>query len=472
MKKLIFVVSLAFSVIAYAQDDKTVTLTTNGHGLTQEEAKQNALRNAIEQAFGTFISSNTEILNDELVKDEIVSVSNGNIQKFEILSEIQMQNGEWSNTLKAEVSVTKLTSFCESKGISVEFKGSLFAFNINQQILNEKNEVKAIEDVCQVIRNIADVSFDFTITASDPISMDAGNSNWRIPMYVSVYKNSNFDNIPKVLHSTLKGLSLSLDEAKNYSRLGKKVYAVSIASNEDNYSYILLRSENSITLLLEMLHYFNHSAQNFLISNGVDKWSNQDSPEKIKYIYDGPFRFFLKYSRNGGGLGTLHRSSVFYNTTMYNDGISKNPSNHVDLRFRPDLHSVILDYNLWYTGNRSGPSITDFENLKYFTSVCNREYQKKLKKYPSSVVGSQPSVWYNNQFSFVLSKDFEMIEVAEDKRGGMLSVPGLVISFIPVGKEKKNAIDDKELVRFYYEDIRELNELKRISEYKVIPIKN
>jgi len=401
------------------------------------------------------------------VKDEIVSISNGNIQKFDVLSEVQMQNGEWSNTLKAVVSVTKLTSFCESKGISVEFKGSLFAFNVNQQILNEQNEVKAIEDVCHVIRNIADGAFDFTITASDPISMDSGNSKWRIPMYVSVYKNSNFDNIPKVLHSTLKGLSLSLDEAKNYSRLGKKVYAVSIASNENNYSYILLRSEKSVVHLLEMLHYFNHSAQNFQISNGIDEWSNHDNPEKLKYIYDGPFRFFLKYSRNGHGLGDLHRSSVFYNELL-DAGTSKSP---VKLPFRPDLHSVILDYNLWYTGNKRGPSVTDVENLKYFMSVCNPEYQRKHKKDRNPAFSTLNSVWNNNQFSFVLSKDFEMVEVAADKRGGMLCVPGLVISFIPVGKEKNNTIDDKELVRFYYEDIRELNELKGISEFKVLPIK-
>ena len=140
MKKIILLLGIItlLANVSFAQENKTVTLTVSGQGQTQDEAKQNALRNAIEQAFGTFISSNTEILNDDLVKDEIVSVSNGNIQKFEILSEVQMQNGEWSNNLKAVVSVTKLTSFCESKGISVEFKGSLFAFNINQQILNEK----------------------------------------------------------------------------------------------------------------------------------------------------------------------------------------------------------------------------------------------------------------------------------------------------------------------------------------------
>ena len=120
MKKITsLLMILFFSLIINAQEDKTVTLTVSAQGQTQDEAKQNALRNAIEQAFGTFISSNTEILNDELVKDKIVSVSSGNIQNFEVISEVQISDGGYATTLKATVSVTKLTSFVESKGVVV-----------------------------------------------------------------------------------------------------------------------------------------------------------------------------------------------------------------------------------------------------------------------------------------------------------------------------------------------------------------
>ena len=122
----------------------------SGQGKTLEEAKHSALRNAIEQAFGTFISSKTDILNDELVKDEIVSISSGNIHSVEVISEVLLSEDRYATTLKTTISVTKLTSFIASKGVEVEFKGSLFAFNINQQKLNEKNEVKAIEDLCKV----------------------------------------------------------------------------------------------------------------------------------------------------------------------------------------------------------------------------------------------------------------------------------------------------------------------------------
>ena len=71
MKKSLLFLVLLLSLSINAQDDKTVTLNVSGTGKNLEDAKTNALRSAIEQAFGAFISSKTEILNDNLVKDEI-----------------------------------------------------------------------------------------------------------------------------------------------------------------------------------------------------------------------------------------------------------------------------------------------------------------------------------------------------------------------------------------------------------------
>ena len=96
---------------------QVVKLTVTSQGSSQEEAKNNALRNVIQQTIGVFISANSTILNDNLVKDEIVSISNGTIQKYQILDEGELSNGIYFVTLNAEVSVTKLNSFIENKGV-------------------------------------------------------------------------------------------------------------------------------------------------------------------------------------------------------------------------------------------------------------------------------------------------------------------------------------------------------------------
>ena len=63
MKIVFILIALFVTINLQVQDsDKTVTLRVTGQGKTIEEAKQNALRSAIEQAFCSFISSKTEIL--------------------------------------------------------------------------------------------------------------------------------------------------------------------------------------------------------------------------------------------------------------------------------------------------------------------------------------------------------------------------------------------------------------------------
>lgn len=97
-------------------NENVVALVVNGTGKTKDEAIQNALRSAIEQAYGTFVSSNTEVLNDELVKDDIVTVSFGNIANYKELSSSQLTGDHYEVSLRAVVSIDKLTSFAQSRG--------------------------------------------------------------------------------------------------------------------------------------------------------------------------------------------------------------------------------------------------------------------------------------------------------------------------------------------------------------------
>jgi hypothetical protein len=88
--KLLLFLVLNLLISQVRAQSNEVSLVVSSKGSTEEEARTNALRSAIEQAFGTFVSSRTEILNDNLVQDQMVSLSNGNIKKFEILSSLYL----------------------------------------------------------------------------------------------------------------------------------------------------------------------------------------------------------------------------------------------------------------------------------------------------------------------------------------------------------------------------------------------
>lgn len=65
MKKLFLILcSVLLSIPVFSQENDA-TLTVFGTGSTEEEAIQQALRSALEQTYGAFISANTTILNDE-----------------------------------------------------------------------------------------------------------------------------------------------------------------------------------------------------------------------------------------------------------------------------------------------------------------------------------------------------------------------------------------------------------------------
>lgn len=204
---------------------QVVKLTVTSQGISQEEAKNNALRNAIQQTIGVFISANSTILNDNLVKDEIVSISNGTIQKYQILDEGELSNGIYFVTLNAEVSVTKLNSFIENKGVKSSFNGSLFSFNIKQKELSTINETKAIQDLKLITDQLLKQTFEYDLKVGDPKNEDG---EWVVPIDFKSYLNFNFVTFYNLVINTMESLSLPLEEQNSYMALGLPSYGIDI----------------------------------------------------------------------------------------------------------------------------------------------------------------------------------------------------------------------------------------------------
>jgi hypothetical protein len=289
MKQSLIIILLIFALKANAQEDRTVTLVVSGQGQTLDEARQNALRNAIEQTFGSYISAKTEILNDSLVKDEVVSIINGNIRNYEDVSELLLPNGYYSKTVKAVVSVTNLTKFCENKGIQVEFKGSLFAANRKQQLLNERAEYKTVLNLCDVSWNILSKSLDFEIKVGEsPKLIDKENQIYSIGMLVTAKTNQNKYIFYKYFNETLKSLSIPKNEIDLYNSTNVPVYKFYFLRSNDNsddseknrnkneitnsvsFDTIYMRNEESIVAVKNLLVKSNKYYFDFKIISDID----------------------------------------------------------------------------------------------------------------------------------------------------------------------------------------------------------
>ena len=281
LNKILFFICFTLVVSHnFAQtENKDVTITSSGSGKTLENAKQAALRSATEQAFGAFISSKTEMFNDHVVADQMSSVSSGNIKSYEVLNESQLPDGSWGVTLKTIVSLDKLTSFVEAKGIAIEIKGGMFALNIKQQLLNEQGEIKAVSEMVGLLHEPMQISFDYVIKSSDPKSVDAESKNWEIPLVVTATTNKNIDFCANYCIKTLAALSLSSEEVASYQSLNKAVFPVVINYNGVAKTFYL-RKQSSINALNTLTNNWEFYTRLFTVQSGMDE-SNGNGEGRI-----------------------------------------------------------------------------------------------------------------------------------------------------------------------------------------------
>ncbi len=207
-----------------AQGVEEVTLVVSGDGATKEEATHVALRSAIEQAFGCFVSANTEILNDSLVKDEIVTVTSGSISSYDELNVTELDSALISVTLRATVSVNKLISYAKSKGSSCELSGALLTQEKRMLEMNIANTKKALNHLFTLVNEYTAKNdlFDYTF------SIENIQINGFVRAIVTCERNKNGDNLIKMICDYLDAISIDREQVEHLQSLGFSVKWISV----------------------------------------------------------------------------------------------------------------------------------------------------------------------------------------------------------------------------------------------------
>ncbi len=221
MRWMIIAFMLFISIENVNAQINEISLVVSGEGATKKEATTNALRNAVEQAFGTFVSSNTSILGDDIISDEIATISSGNIRSYEELSDI-IRDSIHVVSLKAIVSVKKLISYVKNQGTSVDFSGNTFTANLRLFDLNKENELVALKNLSDNLSLLAPYVYDFKINVEDPV---IHNDNlYRMKAEIIPIPNKNFQQSKQIFLNTLKAISVKKEEEKTIKKIGKNLY--------------------------------------------------------------------------------------------------------------------------------------------------------------------------------------------------------------------------------------------------------
>ena len=329
MNRLVF---LFFSLLlisnVHSQNEQAINITTTGTGLTKNNAINDALRNALEQTYGGFISSKTNITNDELFNDEVVAITSGEIHDYELVSETKIES-YYAVTIVAKISQTGLNNFVtQSGGDAVIFDANVFSTKIKLQRLNEKAEIKSINNILEILEEIYKRSIEFEFTSSNP-RINENNRKWRVDFTVSTKYNENILNFIDYFSSSLEKIAMTKSQKAEYQDLGKSTYPVLVNNeyfyfrNEESYNSInnfLVRLKNKFGQFKIMM---NNGDYIFSPSINSRTLSNYNENFFIPYLNHTPDR---RYSRNNYynyksyvGFGS---NGEFRHYRTYNKGIN------------------------------------------------------------------------------------------------------------------------------------------------------
>ncbi len=100
-----FILLLIFALFCFPvfADPEYYEVTSQGTGADLDAAVKSAQKNAIEQAIGVYIRSESQVKNYMSENDEVISSSQGYIRTYEVIESNEGENGMWTVKISASV---------------------------------------------------------------------------------------------------------------------------------------------------------------------------------------------------------------------------------------------------------------------------------------------------------------------------------------------------------------------------------
>ncbi len=303
MRKLLFVL-FYFGICFHtnAQTNQVETVVAFGTGANQADALYNAKINAMDQIFGTFISTKTVITNDSVAMNNVISITNGKITNYEIIKTDKTELG-YIITIKVSANLQNLVAFCNTIGIESYVQGSMFSDNLGTKLKNKENEIKVLNNFLETFKKEIPTIFDYTIKTNEPLK--ASNSeNFLIKINCEFALNKNYNSILNVLIDLINEIGIRESELPDYKRSNLEYFPILIQSNERT-CYKFLRSKDAQKIVLNFVKLIEEYLQTHAIVRNDKKEFRPysrigDNLNFLYYLSDqswDSYKFFSTYNQ-------------------------------------------------------------------------------------------------------------------------------------------------------------------------------
>ena len=222
-----------------------VVIRDQGVGKNYQDALGVALTNGLTQSFGAYITSETIIESDDVVKDEITRLTQGNILDYEIISERVVGDEVY---LEVEIRVSKeqsvdfMNKVEEASGKSISFDAEKWSLNVKQ-----KQKSDAIErELIRALESSLESKFEGVVD----FSMDASTVNYQgvqavVTIQCQSKTNHNITSLSTYVVKSLEEIALTTREKKSRDALGLESHSMAIIANGRRFDLFFRTTEVS-----------------------------------------------------------------------------------------------------------------------------------------------------------------------------------------------------------------------------------
>lgn len=208
-----FIIFLFLFIIAINCFGNDVTIISEGTGKNKSEATMSALKFALAEAYGTYISSRSSIDTNDLFSDETVMITNGNIKSYK---EISYNESSHVIKLNVLVSLDKLNKYVENHGSNVSIDGSRLIVNRELKAINRGNTDISFNHFLEKLSETACKCYNYSLTVGEPkIEGNFVYLNIQIKCKDNIEQQNTFNNI---YNNSLRDIYKKYDMSDEYVR--------------------------------------------------------------------------------------------------------------------------------------------------------------------------------------------------------------------------------------------------------------
>lgn len=201
----VFLIFVFLPFIVFAKPE-IMEVTAKGVGASEREAVEDAFRNAIEESIGLYVSSETQLQNEKLIKDSILTSSNGYIDNYR-LSSVSHESGVTKVEITALVKIQDVKSKLVSLNVSILPTEELANIHARLSTRVKRNQdaenilKKELGDFFQPknILSMLDVKLTSYTIQEDELKQDN-----TVPYQISFDMSVNLDNYNKQIKNIVK----------------------------------------------------------------------------------------------------------------------------------------------------------------------------------------------------------------------------------------------------------------------------